>query len=96
MVQIGFVSLIKAPVVPQPWLAARNGGGCPDQLQVKRVQREAKTLDNCRLAITAAVPCFAGALAVKMVFRCYNATALRIVQESKAGSRVKHAGKQFK
>lgn len=58
----------------------------------------ANTLDNCRLAITAAVPCFTGArrLTVKMMFRCYNVTTLRIVQDSKAWSRVKHANKQLK
>lgn len=58
----------------------------------------AKTLQNCRLAVTAAVPGFTGAsrLTVKIMFRSYSATALRIVEESKAWSRVKHAGKQFK
>lgn len=40
MVQVRFVSLIKPPVVPEPWLALGNGG----QLGVKRVNWEQRHL----------------------------------------------------
>lgn len=36
--------VIKPPAVPQPWLNAGKGGGCPDQLEMKRVHWEQRHL----------------------------------------------------